>query len=88
MTVALEAKNTTLEEVLRHAASGDEVQLTKEGRAVATVTPESPARFPPPTPEQRERMRAALARADERSKRLGLKFDFAEFKAEVEEGRR
>lgn len=88
MMVALEAKDTTLEEVLRHAASGDEVQLTREGEAVALVRPAGAVKFPPPTPEQRERMRAALKRVDERRKRLGLKFDFAEFKAEVEEGRR
>jgi antitoxin (DNA-binding transcriptional repressor) of toxin-antitoxin stability system len=87
MTVALEAKNTTLEEVLRYAASGDEVQLTEEGFAVATVRPAGDVRFPVPTPEQQQKMRAALARADERSKRLGLKFDLAEFKADVEEGR-
>lgn len=88
MTVALEAKDTTLEEVLKHAVSGDEVQLTQGGRAIATVRPEGVDRFAPPTPEQRERMRAALARVDERRKRLGLKFDFNEFKEEVEYGRR
>ena len=87
MTVALDAKNTTMDDLLEHAASGDYVHLLQDGRRVATMYPAGTASFPPRTPEQIERARAGLARADERSKRLGLKFDFAEFKAEVEDGR-
>ena len=88
MTVALEAKDTTLEEVLKHAAVGDDVKLLRDGRAVATVKAESAISSAPLTPEQRERARAALVRMDERRKRLGLTFDFDEFKADVENGRR
>ncbi len=85
MTVTLEAKDTTMEVLLKHASSGDEVELMADGRSIATV---HPTKFPLRTPEQRERARAAMVRIRDRAKLLDLKFDPGEFKADKEFGRR
>ena len=87
MTVVLEASKTTLEEVLKHAAVGNDVQLRQQGHRVATVNSESDL-FAPLTPEQKERAKAALACMDERAKLLGLKFSLDDIKAGRDYGRR
>jgi antitoxin (DNA-binding transcriptional repressor) of toxin-antitoxin stability system len=91
MTVAIEATNTNLAALLERIDLGDHVQLQRNGQAVATISPISTDQHPPKlerTPEQIAAASAALARADERSKRLGLKFDMVEFTADKEFGRR
>ncbi len=89
MTIAVEAADTTLPALMERIEHGDEVRLLKDGQTVATLSPINTERvFPERTPDQIARATAALARADERAKRLGLKFDMEEFKADKEFGRR
>lgn len=79
--VEVEALDTTLDEVLKRVEQGDEVRIIKSGEPVASM-------FPVRSREQRDEAFAAMARMDERAKRLGLKFDLEEFKADKEFGRR
>jgi len=89
MTIAVEATDTTLPALMERIEQGDQVQLQRNGQTVATLAPAIAGRpFPTPTPEQVARATSALARADERAKRLGLKFDMEEFKADKEFGRK
>lgn len=87
MTVQVEAGKTTMDALLENIARGDQVELQQNGRTVATLTP-APTLPKRPTPEQTAQALAALGRIDERVKRLGLRFDFDEFKADKEYGRR
>jgi len=89
MTVAVEATETTISELLESIERGDTLRLQKDGQTIAIVSPTFPVNIlSERTPEQIAEGLAALARADERSKRLGLKFDLDEFKADREFGRR
>lgn len=81
MTIDVEATETTIPALLESIERGDEVQLLKNGEAVAILKPQR-------SREQIERALAGFAEATERSKRLGLKFDLDEFKADREFGRR
>ena len=81
MIVDLEVTETTIPALLEQVANGDEVRLLRNGQAVATIVPHR-------SREVIEKAQAALERATERSKRLGLRFDFEEFKADKEFGRR
>lgn|GEM_PF-5706813 len=60
--------------------------MTVENKATDFAFPESS--LPTRTPEQIAKALAGLASAQERAKRLGLKFDLEEFKADREFGRR
>jgi antitoxin (DNA-binding transcriptional repressor) of toxin-antitoxin stability system len=89
MTVEVEATETTLPALLERIERGDTLRLQKNGRTIAVVSPTFPDnKMPKRTPEQVAKALAGLASADERSKRLGLKFDLEEFKADREFGRR
>jgi len=89
MTVAVEATETTMSALLESIERGDQVQLQRNGHTVATLSPVSADKNSlNRTPEQIAAATAALARADERAKRLGLKFDMEQFKADREFGRR
>ena len=89
MTVEVEAAEVTVPALLESIERGDLVQLKKNGRTIAIVSPTVTEQdFPKRTPEQIAEARAALAGIDELSKRLGLKFDFEEFKADRDFGRR
>ena len=77
---AFEAKNK-LGQLLDLVEQGEEVTITRHGKAVARLTPIRPT-------HSREQARAAIRRIRERaeSKRLG-RFDWAEWKAYRDEGR-
>ena len=81
MTIEVEATETTIPALLESIARGDEVQLLRNGEAVAILKPQRSS-------EQVERALGAFAEATERAKRLGLKFDLNELKADRELGRR
>jgi prevent-host-death family protein len=78
---AFEAKNR-LGQLLDDVERGEEVTITRHGKAVARLVP-------PGRPNDRETARAAVQRIRARAehKKLG-KFDWAEWKAYRDEGRR
>lgn len=77
---AFEAKNK-LSELLDLVERGEEVMITRHGKAVARlVSPEAR-----PNPEE---ARAAMARLRARAKALGLNLTLDEIKAYRDEGRR
>jgi prevent-host-death family protein len=77
---AFEAKNK-LSQLLDLVEQGEEVTITRHGKAVARLAPIRPT-------HSREQARAAIRRIRERaeSKRLG-RFDWAEWRAYRDEGR-
>jgi antitoxin (DNA-binding transcriptional repressor) of toxin-antitoxin stability system len=81
MTIEVEATETTMSALLESIERGDQVRLLKHGRPVALVQPQR-------TKEQIELALEGMASATERAKRLGLKFDIDDFKADREFGRR
>jgi len=81
MTVQVEATETTITALLERIEHGDEVQLLKNGQTVATLVPKRSS-------EMIAKGQAAMDRMDARAKDLGLKFDYEEFKADKESGRR
>jgi prevent-host-death family protein len=78
---AFEAKNR-LGTLLDWVEQGEEVIITRRGKAVARLLPAQSRADP-------EEARAASRRIRERAKKLGLgRFDWAEWKAYRDEGRR
>ena len=68
--------------LLDRVESGEEVVISRHGKAVARVVPSAPA-------TSSERTHAALERIDARARAAGLgKFDWEEWKAYRDEGRR
>ncbi|MFZ0887429.1 MAG: type II toxin-antitoxin system prevent-host-death family antitoxin [Candidatus Binataceae bacterium] len=77
---AFEAK-TKLSTLLDWVERGEEVVITRRGKAVARMIPATPG-------IDRERARAAAQRIRERAEKLKLgRFDWAEWKAYRDEGR-
>lgn len=75
-----EAK-THLPELLKAVEKGEEITITRRGRAVARLVPVVETRDP-------EATLAAIRRMRERARKKGVgKFDWAEWKRCVEEGR-
>lgn len=75
-----EAK-THLPELLKAVEMGEEITITRRGRAVARLVPVMETRDP-------EATLAAIRRMRERAREKGVgKFDWAEWKRCVEEGR-
>jgi len=78
---AFEAK-THFSELLERAERGEEIVITKRGKAVARL-------IPMPVEREEEAGLAALRRMREIAKTTGIKrFDWKEWKKYVEEGRR
>jgi prevent-host-death family protein len=77
---AFEAKNT-LSALLDLVESGEEVTITRHGKAVARLVPPKPR-------IDRDQARAAAARLRARAKALGLKITIDELIAYRDEGRR
>jgi len=77
---AFEAKNT-LSALLNLVERGEEVTITRHGKAVARLVPPQPA-------VNREEARAAMARLRARAKELKLNLTMDEIKAYRDEGRR
>jgi len=76
---AFEAKNR-LGMLLDRVEQGEEILITRHGKPVARLIP-STARV------QSEQARAALRRIRQRAVKMGQPFDWAQVKAEREEGR-
>ncbi|HSA79970.1 MAG TPA: type II toxin-antitoxin system prevent-host-death family antitoxin [Geminicoccaceae bacterium] len=77
---AFEAK-THLSQLLERVERGEEITITRRGRAVARLVPVTVG-------HDREAALAAFRRLRERAARLRLgKFDWTEWKAYVDEGR-
>jgi antitoxin (DNA-binding transcriptional repressor) of toxin-antitoxin stability system len=88
MTIAVEAADTTLPALMERIEHGDEVRLLKHGRTVARIVPDTAA-SPAFTPEQRVQAQQALRDMDALSRELNLgPFNFDEFKADRDTGRR
>jgi len=77
---AFEAKNT-LSALLNLVEQGEEVTITRHGKAVARLVPPKPG-------TDREQAKAAAARIRARAKALGLKITVDELIAYRDEGRR
>lgn len=77
---AFEAKNK-LSELLSRAERGEEVVITRRGRAIAKLVPFTGTR-------DRERARQAAQAIRRRAKKFGGKFDWEEWKKYRDEGRR
>lgn len=77
---AFEAKNK-LSELLDRAEKGEEVVITRRGRAVAKLVPIRPC-------HDVEEARKAMKRIRERAKKFGGKFNWEEWKTYRDEGRR
>jgi prevent-host-death family protein len=78
---AFQAKNT-LGSLLDRVEQGEEIVITRHGKAVARLVPHKPR-------INREQAQAALGRIRERARRLGSgKFDWEEVKKLRDEGRR
>ena len=77
---AFEAKNK-LSELLDRAERGEEVVITRRGRPVAKLVPIKSA-------SEGERSRAAMKRLREHAEKFGSKFDWQEWKAYRDQGRR
>jgi prevent-host-death family protein len=77
---SFEAKNR-LSELLDLAERGEEFAITKYGRVVARLGP-------PKQDRDVEAARAASKRMRERAKRLGIKFDWEEWKSYRDFGRK
>ena len=87
MTIAVEAADTTVPELMESIERGDEVRLMKDGQTVARIVPQQPKLIV--TPEQRARAQQALRDMDALSKELDLgPFNFEEFMADRDAGRR
>jgi len=77
---AFEAKNK-LSQLLDSVERGEEVVITRHGKAVARLIPDRPGQDP-------ERARAAAARIRARAKQLGRgAFDWQEWKGYRDDGR-
>ena len=76
---AFEAKNT-LGTLLDRVEGGEEIVITRHGRAVARLVPNS-------TPIDRDQARAALRRIQSRAASLHLGFDWPSLKVDRDEGR-
>jgi prevent-host-death family protein len=77
---AFEAK-THLAQLLERVERGEEITITRRGKAVARLVPVTAAHDP-------DAALATFRRLRERSQRLGLgKFDWTEWKAYVDQGR-
>ena len=79
---AFEAKNK-LSELLDRAERGEEVVITRRGKAVAKLVPMTTL-----TSFDIERSRAAMKRIRERATKFGGKFDWEEWKRYRDEGRK
>ena len=80
---AFEAKNT-LGSLLDRVGAGEEILITRYGKPAARLAPVSTI-----TDADRARAHAALARMTQRTKEMKLgSFDWAEWKAYRDEGRR
>lgn len=77
---AAEAKNR-FAELLEKAENGEEIAITRYGTVVAKMVPARPAR-----PEAE--IESLLERVRKNAKKLNLKFDWAEWKAYRDDGRR
>jgi prevent-host-death family protein len=78
---AFEAKNK-LSELLNRVERGERVVITRRGKPVAELVPAAFAEA------QRERSRQAMRRIRERAEKSGGKFDWEEWKAFRDEGRK
>src|SRR5215213_10263233 len=76
-----EAKNK-LSELVDRAERGEEVVITRRGKAVAKLVP-----MPTLTSVDIARSRAAMKRIRERAKKFGGKLDWSEWKRYRDEGR-
>ncbi len=88
MTVAVEVTDTTLPALMERIERGDQVQLMKNGIAIARLVPQETTStvF---TETQRERARQALMDMDALRNELNLgPFNFEEFQADRDNGRR
>jgi prevent-host-death family protein len=78
---AFEAK-THFSALIERAEKGEEITITRRGKPVARIVPPQKKADP-------AEVRKALARIRKRAKKYGIKkFDWAEWKEYVEEGRR
>jgi prevent-host-death family protein len=77
---AAEAKNR-FAELIDRASNGEEIEVTKYGHVVARIVAPKQGR-------DVEKARAAMARLRENAKEINLKFDWDEWKAYRDEGRR
>ena len=78
---AFEAK-THFSALLERAERGEEIVITRRGKAVAKIVPATAVRHDVKAAQQ------ALARIRKRAKKYGLKtFDWNEWKKSIEEGR-
>ena len=82
---------TDLSALVAEAESGEEVMLTRAGKIVARIMPPSSQAvdFTGTIPaEQQQLAQEAYDRMQERARTLNLKFDWEEFKADRDYGRR
>lgn len=77
---AAEAKNR-FSELIDRAKNGEEIEVTKYGHVHARIVA-------PKEERDVEKARAAMTRLRERAKRMKIKFDWEEWKAYRDEGRR
>ncbi len=88
MTVAVEVTDTTLPALMERIEQGDQVQLMKNGIAIARLVPQLPTSTAI-TVERRERARQALLDMQALRNELNLgPFNFEEFQADRDNGRR
>ena len=88
--IDVQEASATLPALVAQVESGDEIVLTREGKAVARIVVEQSdaERLSELTPKQQARAREGLARIRALSKELNLgPFDFEEFKRDRDEGR-
>lgn len=83
-TVLVDEAETRLADLLDRAERGEEVTITRRGKVVARLVPAGSTR-PAHDPE---RVREALRRMDELRPQMKGKFDWQEWKAYRDEGRR
>jgi len=89
MTVEIEVAETTIPDLLDSIERGDRINLKKDGKTVATVTPAAFAsQSSRRTPEQIAATLAAFDEMQKLSRELNLDpFDFEEFKHDRDFGR-
>lgn len=77
---AADAKNR-FAEIVERVESGEEVEITRYGHPVIRMVPIRKKRSP-------AELDALMSRVRDNAKRIGIKFDWAEWKAYRDEGRR
>ncbi len=88
MTVAVEVTDTTLPALMERIESGDQIQLMKNGIPFARLVPQQTTSMVF-TETQRERARQALMDMNTLRNELNLgPFNFEEFQADRDNGRR